>query len=76
MLSRTLVLAGLKFTSSDGLHWRRGKLRVFQHAEGRWIAAAPGISAVANQPAPAVKLLRERVASAAKDLNLNGAVTR
>lgn len=75
-MKATRKFCGLDFTSSPSAgteaRWRRGKVEVFQHAHGRWVAAAPGASAVADEPEPAVKLLIARVASAAKDLDLEG----
>ena len=65
---------GLTFTSSPSpgaeSRWRRGRVEVYQHAHGRWVATAPGASAVADEPEPAVKLLIERVACAARTLKI------
>lgn len=74
-MKATRKFCGLDFTSSSTgseARWRRGKVEVYQHAQGRWVAAAPGASAVADEPEPAVKLLIERVASAARTLKIEG----
>lgn len=71
-MKRTSV-GGLIWTADpESPRWKRGKLRLFPHRHGRWVATAPGCSAVADEPDAAVKLLRERIASAARDLKLEG----
>lgn len=66
------TIAGLTWTALDatGTRWRRDRLRLYQHAHGRWVATAPGCSAVADQQEDAVKLLRSRIASAARSMGL------
>lgn len=73
-MKATRKFCGLDFTSAATTteRWRRGKVEVYQHAHGRWVASAPGASAVADEPEPAVKLLIERVASAARTLKIGG----
>lgn len=73
MKPTTMRIGGLTWTSTtEPPRWRRGRAELYQHNLGRWVATAPGCCAVADLPDAAVKLLRERVASAAKDLNLEG----
>lgn len=66
------IIAGLTWTAEgvDGLRWRRDQMRLFKHQHGRWVATAPGCSAVADIPVHAVKLLRARIASAARSMGL------
>ena len=73
MKPTTMRIGGLTWTSTtEPPRWRRGRLSLYQHNLGRWVATAPGCCAVADRPDDAVKLLRERVASAAKELKLEG----
>lgn len=71
------TIAGLTWTAEDahGTRWRRGRLGLYRHALGRWVATAPGCSAVANLRDDAVHLLKARIASAAKDLGLERRAT-